>query len=251
MELTWAHERLAANPEFASPPLSSSEPKVGDDDLRAIIFAQDILGFQVSMEDLRAMKILDGIQNLDKYVPNQIIISNISVGENHVQQVSLGAILGDEEEKLVVLVLEDLVKFDHTRGSLGTELVKAYFTRQSEKMVGEHVLVPDGLDSELLLGLTGEWVVGDSEINGAPATTSDELPYLQAAIVNDATNLAGYSRRGSGVIVGVGVAGHYSRVQNAEIGGSSSCDAVGEGEGREDDFPRLQERALLRLEFGG
>jgi len=77
--------------------LRCSEPKVGEEYMTAVLTAEDVLWFNVSMKDPMVVTVLDGRKHLQKCVANLVFLSSIVVGSNRGKEIATTVEVEDEK----------------------------------------------------------------------------------------------------------------------------------------------------------
>lgn len=89
------------------------QAKVADEDLGAVLTAQDVLGLEVSMEDAHVVAGINRIDKLEEDRPHEHVISPERREPGHIhKQIAARAILQNEEE--IIFLFKNTVYGDNT-----------------------------------------------------------------------------------------------------------------------------------------
>lgn len=94
----------ATSAELLAKPICSSEAEIGDGNSEPVVEAQDVLGFEVPMIYPQRMAVFDGIEKLEEYVFNKVVLSKVTAMVQDLrEEVTVGSVVHDEVGVVVLL----------------------------------------------------------------------------------------------------------------------------------------------------
>jgi 23S rRNA U2552 (ribose-2'-O)-methylase RlmE/FtsJ len=104
----------AAGPELLADCLSSGQPKIRDRKPKSRVKAKHILRLEVAVIDAQRMAVIDGVEQLEENMLDQVILAKItSLMQNLAKEIPIWTVIHDDEG--AVLLFNDAMKCDDIR----------------------------------------------------------------------------------------------------------------------------------------
>jgi len=77
--------------------LRRGQPKVGEEDVTAILTAENVFRFNITVGDTMFMAVLDGRKHLQKYIADPVFLCAVMIGSDRSEEITAAVEVEDEE----------------------------------------------------------------------------------------------------------------------------------------------------------